>query len=102
MQSGEVEQQHGIGVSGDMLADLVDVTLHRDGVGERQRQCRAHTPDGADGAEQVGALVALVGGLDRPRVPRRAHSRTRPFFWPMRASSWNQISIFFLRVKPAR
>jgi hypothetical protein len=27
------------------------------------------------------------------REPRRAHCRTRPFFWPMRASSWNQISI---------
>ena len=26
------------------------------------------------------------------RVPRRAHWRTRPFFWPIRASSWNQIS----------
>ena len=30
-----------------------------------------------------------AGGL----VPRLAHWRTRPFFWPMRASSWNQISI---------
>ena len=26
------------------------------------------------------------------RVPRLAHCRTRPFFWPIRASSWNQIS----------
>jgi hypothetical protein len=26
----------------------------------------------------------------------------RPFFWPMRASSWNQISIFYLCVTPWR
>lgn len=45
----------------------------------------------ADGAEQPGVLGALVGGLTRP-PPRRAHMRTTPFFWPMRASSWYQIS----------
>jgi hypothetical protein len=26
-------------------------------------------------------------------VPRRAHRRVILFFWPIRASSWNQISI---------
>jgi hypothetical protein len=27
------------------------------------------------------------------RLPRRAQRRVILFFWPMRASSWNQISI---------
>jgi hypothetical protein len=36
------------------------------------------------------------------REPRRAHCRTRPFFWPMRASSWNQISIRVSVGRPSR
>jgi hypothetical protein len=34
-------------------------------------------------------------------VPRFAHCRTQPFFWPMRISSWNQISIGTRRGIPA-
>ncbi len=30
------------------------------------------------------------------RVPRLAHRRVILFFWPIRASSWNQISILSL------
>jgi hypothetical protein len=69
--SGAVEQQDGVGASGDMQGDLVDVALHGVGVGEGQRQSGADTARGTDGAEQVGALVALVGGLDRPRAAAR-------------------------------
>jgi len=43
------------------------VKLHRLGVGEGQHQRRADAAGGTDRAEQVGALVALVGGLTRPR-----------------------------------
>ena len=39
-----------------------------------------------NGAEQIGVVIALVGGLPWPR-PAPAHCRTRPFFWPIRASS---------------
>ena len=54
-----------------MQGYLVEVPLHGVGVGEGQRQRRAHAARRADGAEQVGALVALVGGLDRPRAAAR-------------------------------
>src|SRR5918995_3857409 len=37
--------------------------------------------------------ASQAASIWRGRVPRLAHWRTRPFFWPMRASSWNQISI---------
>ena len=57
--------------SGDMQGYLVEVTLHGIGVGEGQRQRRAHAARRADGAKQVGALVALVGGLDRSRAAWR-------------------------------
>jgi hypothetical protein len=40
--------------------------LHGLGIGEGQRQPCSDAPRRADGAEQVGALVALVGRLTRP------------------------------------
>src|SRR5919107_1587572 len=60
-----VEQQNGVCASSDGAGDLVEVKLHglRVGVGQRQRCTGA--PRRADGAEQVSALVALIGGLAR-------------------------------------
>jgi len=40
--------------------------LHGMGVGLWHHQGRADAPCRADGAEQIGALVALVGRLARP------------------------------------
>jgi hypothetical protein len=54
-----------------MQGYLVEVTLHGVGVGEWKRKRRAHAACRADGAEQVGALVALVGRLDRPGAAPR-------------------------------
>ena len=71
MPSGAIQQQDGVRASGDVQGDLVDVPLHGVGVGEGQRQRRAHAARRADGAEQVGALVALVCGLGRPRAAPR-------------------------------
>ena len=51
--------------------DLVEVELHGLGVGVGQRQRRAGAARRADRAEQVGALVALVGRLARPRPAPR-------------------------------
>src|SRR5687768_15062027 len=48
-------------------ANLVEVELHRFRIGEGQRQRGAGAAGRADRAEQVGALVALVGWLTRPR-----------------------------------
>ncbi len=54
---------------------LIEVTLHGVGVGEGQRQCGAHAARRADGAEQIGALVALVCRLDRPCAAARPPPR---------------------------
>jgi hypothetical protein len=53
--------------SGDSTRDLVEVELRRLRVGVGQRECRAGAASGADGAEQIGTLVALVGRLGWPR-----------------------------------
>jgi hypothetical protein len=55
-----------MGAGGDVGGDFFEVELHRLGVGEGQRQRRAGSAGGTDGAEQVGVFVTLVGGLARP------------------------------------
>jgi hypothetical protein len=75
--------------------------LHHVGVGVGQRQGRSDAASRADRAEQIGVIIALVGGLFGG-VPRRAHCRTWPFFWPMRASSSNQISTGVVSGSPRR
>ena len=63
--AGAVEEQDGVGAAGDGPADLVEMGLHGLGVGEGHGEGRADTARRADGAEQVGAIVALVGRLAR-------------------------------------
>ena len=69
--AGSVEQQDRMGALGDGAGDLVEVKLHRLRVGEGQGQRRARAASRTDRAEQVGALVALVGRLARPRSASR-------------------------------
>ena len=70
-----------MGALGDVARDFVEVGLRGVSVGVGQR---AAGP--GHRAEQIGVVVALVGGC-LGRIPRLAHCRTWPFFWPMRASS---------------
>ena len=50
----------------DRPADLVEMGLHGVRVGEGHGERRADAPSRADRSEQIGALVALIGGLARP------------------------------------
>lgn len=65
MLSGPVHDEHGMCTLFDMPADLVDMELHGLGVGEGQSQSCTNAAGRADRAEQVGALISLVGGLPR-------------------------------------
>ena len=67
MPSGSVEQQNSVGALGDMAGDFVEVKLHHVGVGIGQGKGRADPAGWADRAEQIGVVIALVGGLARPR-----------------------------------
>jgi len=55
-----------VGSPGDGAGYLLEVKLHGVSVGEGQRQARADAAHRADGAEEIGALVALIGGLCGP------------------------------------
>ena len=52
---------------GDVARDFVEVKLHHVGVGIGQGEGRADPAGGADRAEQIGVVIALVGGLPWPR-----------------------------------
>lgn len=77
--------------------DLVEMGLHSVGIGEGHGERRADAACWADRPEQIGALVALIGGLARPRrrddrpapltepgspEPSSAHRQARPWQKP--------------------
>ena len=55
-----------MGALGDGARDFVKMERHHVGVGIGQRQRRPDAAAGTDRAEQIGVVVALVGGLSRP------------------------------------
>jgi hypothetical protein len=65
---GSIQEQHGVGALCDVAADLVEMKLHGLCVDVRQSERGAGAAGRTDGAEQVGALVALIGGLTRSRA----------------------------------
>ena len=90
--AGLIDQEDGVGAGRDSFGDFRQVQVHGLGVAGRQDQAGALALVWADRAEDVGGSGALVT-LALGRVPRLAHRRVILFFWPMRASSANQISI---------
>jgi len=64
--SGPVEEQNSVGVLGDVARDFVEVELHHVGIGIGQREGRPDAAGRADRAEQIGVVIALVGGLPWP------------------------------------
>jgi hypothetical protein len=73
-------------------ADFGEMSLHGLGVAPGHDGPCALAQLWADDAEDIGRLRALVMWCPG-RVPRRAQRRVVLFFCPIRASSWNQISI---------
>ena len=55
-----------MGVLGDVARDFVEVELHHVGIGIGQREGRPDAAGRADRAEQIGVVIALVGGLPWP------------------------------------
>ena len=88
MPAGPIEEEHGVGAAPDTARDLDEVELHRLAVGVGHGERRAGAARRADGAEQVGAFVALIGGLTwaraapRPLGGRRALPRGVAFCAP--------------------
>src|SRR5215213_8229653 len=60
-----------MGATGNGAADLSQMSLHGGGLGEGHDQAGASAALRADGAEQIGAIIALVLGLARPGAGAR-------------------------------
>jgi hypothetical protein len=65
--AGAVEQQDGMRSFSDGAGDFIEVELHGFGIGVGESQGSACAAGRADRAEQIGALIALVGWLSGPR-----------------------------------
>ena len=66
MPSRAVQSEYGVVAGQDRGADLVEVSVHHVDVDGRQDECDAGISGRADGAEDVGPLVAEVPGPARP------------------------------------
>ena len=65
MPAGAIEDQHGMRADRDVGRDLLEMPLHRIGVGAGQRERPTHCARRTNGAEQIGALITLVSRLAR-------------------------------------
>jgi hypothetical protein len=60
MPTGAVEQQDGVGAGSHCGGDLVEMKLHRLAVAGRQHEGGTSSEFGADRAEHIGRLRALI------------------------------------------
>jgi hypothetical protein len=102
MPTGAVEKQNGVGSSFDVTRDFLDVEVHCLSIGEGQRKGGADASGGTNGSKSDRLLSQRWSAGGRGRVPRLAHWRNRPFFWPMRASSSNRLSTEVVAGRPSR
>src|SRR6202023_3077030 len=73
--SGAYQRQHGKRPLTDPSADFLQMQVHRFEVGVRQHEPGADAPRRADGAEQVGPLIALIAWCCRSAAPLRPDAR---------------------------
>jgi len=100
MPTCPVHLHNGMSAPGNGAADFVEVKLHGVGVRLRHHDGGPDTSRRADGAEQVGVLIALIGGLARPRA-RAGPQSDKAVLLPdpcfvlepqLNRGSWRQIS----------
>jgi len=66
--SGLIEDENGVSAGTNFSSDLVDVQLHGFAIAEGQHEGGTDAEFGADGAEQIGRLRALVVAGPRSRA----------------------------------
>lgn len=93
MIAGTVEDEDGMCVGCDLAADGIQMQRHGLSIGRRHNQACCDAALRTGGAKEIGPVVTSIARRPRPRVPRLAQTRVSAPCWPIRASSWNQISI---------
>src|ERR1700757_492797 len=74
--TGTIEDHHGMGIGGDLAADLAEVMVHRDGIADRHDQRRRLALRRADRTKHIGRGEAEVLWCRRPAAGL-PHTRVR-------------------------
>src|ERR1700755_340331 len=64
--TGAIEDHHGMGISGDLAADLAEVMVHRGGIADRHDQRRRLALRRADRTKQIGRGEGEIFWRHRP------------------------------------
>src|ERR1700730_15399220 len=64
--AGTIEDHHGMGIRGDLAADLAEVMVHRGGIADRHDQRRRLALRRADRTKQIGRGEAEIFWRHRP------------------------------------
>src|ERR1700730_17386769 len=64
--AGTIEDHHGMGIRGDLGADLAEVMVHRGGIADRHDQRRRLALRRADRTKQIGRGEAEIFWRHRP------------------------------------
>jgi hypothetical protein len=71
--AGTIEDHHGMGISGDLAADLAEVMVHRGGIADRHDQRRRLAGRRADRAKHIGRGEAEILWRHRPAAGLPPH-----------------------------
>src|SRR6266481_7932411 len=73
--TGTIEDHHGMGIRGDLAADLAEMVVHRGGIADRHDQRRRFALRRADRAKHIGRGEAEVLWRHRPTTGLPPHPR---------------------------
>jgi len=71
--AGAIEDHHGMGIRGDLAADLAEVVVHRGGIADRHNQRRRFALRRADRAKHIGRGEAEIFWRHRPAAGLPPH-----------------------------
>ena len=71
--AGTIEDHHGMGISGDLAADLAEVMVHGGGIADRHDQRRRLARRRADRAKHIGRGEAEILWRHRPAAGLPPH-----------------------------
>ena len=73
MPTGTIEDHYGMGIDGDLAADLAEMMVHGGGIADRHDQCRRFALRRARRTKQIGRGEAEIPGCCRPTAGLPPH-----------------------------
>src|ERR1700720_724314 len=78
--TGTIEDHHGMGIRGDLAADLAEMVVHRGGIADRQRplSCRARRRSSAAPGSLRKKYAGIVYPPNMVRLPNHSTTSGNP------------------------